>query len=189
MGFDSANGERDRAEERENGDVTGDSQGLRDLKEKLEDLGLSARVDTLSTGKSGEELTEELVVTNAAARERGQIRIGDDGAVTWEYFGNLNGAGAGDILDDVAAALRATDVQFLQEQRHRADITGTAEQQLVFLNTHWGRPYSISRPDGPDGRWKAKARFGKQDELGDPSAAGLLEKMREHYRENRPEEL
>jgi len=207
MGLDSAHGERGRAEERENGpgdsvneekdgapgrsdgDVAGDSQGLRDLKEKLEGLGLSARVDTFSGGKSGEELIEELIVTNPAGRERGQIRIGDDGAVTWEYFGDLSEVGAGRVLDDVTAALRATEVQFLQDQGHRADIAGTAEQQLVYLNTHWGRPYAISRPDGPDGRWKAKARFGKQDELDDFSAAGLLEKMREHYRAHRPEEL
>lgn len=119
MQLDSANEKRckDGAHERSGGDLTGDSQGLRDLAEKLESRGLSSRVVTLSGGKPGEELIEEIVVTNPAARERGTIRIGDDGAITWEFFGDLSEAGAGRLLDEATNALRATGVRFQRETR------------------------------------------------------------------------
>lgn len=151
MGFDSANDEEDRrkgpvdnrehehedgAPGRSAGDMTGDSQGLRDVAEKLESRGLSCRVVTFPGKSPSEELIEEVVVTNPAARERGQVRIGDDGAFTWEFSGDLDEAGAGRILDEVTNALPSTGVQLAQEQRHGADLIGTAEQQLVYLNTH-----------------------------------------------------
>jgi hypothetical protein len=140
MELGDANEERRRKEERENSlgdgrvnehkdgtlarsarDMTGDSQGLRDLAEKLEGRGLSSRVVTYSGEKSGEELVEEVIVTNPAARERGEVRIGDDGAVTWEFFGDLGEAGAGRILDEATNALRATGVPFQRETRLSGD--------------------------------------------------------------------
>jgi hypothetical protein len=69
------------------------------------------------------------------------------------------------------------------------ELTGTREQQLIYLNTHWGGRYSFSAPGSPDRMWVAKARFGVQDELEDSSAAGLLLKVRRHYQESRPEGL
>jgi hypothetical protein len=69
------------------------------------------------------------------------------------------------------------------------ELTGTTGQQLIHLNTHWSRAYSFAAPYGPDGTWKAKARFGAQDELEDSSAVGLLAKVRNHYQQKRPEEL
>jgi hypothetical protein len=54
----------------------------------------------------------EIVVTNPAARQRGEVRIGDDGGVTWEYFGEMDDAGLSKILDDVINALRATGIRF-----------------------------------------------------------------------------
>jgi len=68
------------------------------------------------------------------------------------------------------------------------ELTGTRRQQLIYLNTHWGCMYFFASPDGADGAWKAKAKFGTQDELDDSTAAGLLIKVRRHYNENRPEE-
>ena len=67
------------------------------------------------------------------------------------------------------------------------ELSGTRRQQLIYLNTHWGRIYFFASPDGPDGVWKAKAKFGAEDELEDWSAAGLLTRVRRHYQENRPE--
>ena len=160
-----------------------------ELAEKLESRGLSSRVETYSGGKPGEELIVELITTNPAARERGEIRIGDDGAVTWEFFGDLAEAGAARILDEATNALRATGVRFQRENRRGAELAGTAEQQLIYLNTHWGRSYSFTVPGRPDDTWKAKARFGAKYELEDPSPVGLLAKVREHYQANRAEEI
>lgn len=67
------------------------------------------------------------------------------------------------------------------------ELAGTAEQQLIHLNTHWGTSYSFTAPAGPGRKWKAKAMFGAQDELEDSSAAGLLVKVRRHYPAGRPE--
>ncbi|HEX3925382.1 MAG TPA: hypothetical protein VHY31_24090 [Streptosporangiaceae bacterium] len=177
MELDSTNGERAREEK------------LTELAEKLESRGLSSRVETYSDGKPGEELIVELIATNPAARERGEVRIGDDGAVTWEFFGDLGEAGAARILDEATNALRATGVRLQRENRRGAELAGTAEQQLIYLNTHWGRSYSFTVPAGPDDTWKATAQFGAKDELEDPSPVGLLAKMREHYQANRAEEL
>jgi hypothetical protein len=115
------NEHKDSVPERSAGDMTGDSQGLRDLAEKLESRGLSSRVVTLSGGNPGEELIEEIVVTNPAARERGTIRIGDDGAITWEFFGDLSEAGAGRLLDEATNALRATGMRFQRQTRLSGD--------------------------------------------------------------------
>jgi hypothetical protein len=45
------------------------------------------------------------------------------------------------------------------------ELRGTVQQQLVFLNTHWGSKYSFTAPAKPHGRWTAAARFGQQEEL------------------------
>jgi hypothetical protein len=63
----------------------------------------------------------------------------------------------------------------------RAELRGTVEQRLVFLNTHWGSKYSFSAPAKPHGRWTAVARFGQHDHLAAESAAELLELVRGHY--------
>jgi hypothetical protein len=61
------------------------------------------------------------------------------------------------------------------------ELTGTAEQQLVFLNLHWGRMYVFAAPAGPGVPWTAQAKFGDQDELQAPSATELLPLVRKHY--------
>jgi hypothetical protein len=52
------------------------------------------------------EVVAEIVVTNPGHRERGEIRISDDGAITWERdYGDENGAGTGRIAETVASTL------------------------------------------------------------------------------------
>ena len=51
---------------------------------------------------------EEIVVTNPG--ERGEVRIGDDGHVTWEYDGRIDQAGMSKILVDATNALRSSGV-------------------------------------------------------------------------------
>jgi hypothetical protein len=65
-------------------------------------------------------------------------------------------------------------------------LGGTAEQQLVFLNTHWGREYHFTAPGLRDGNWMATAKFGEHDTLQARSASELLETVRAHYQANRP---
>lgn len=179
----------DGAVGRSAGDTTGDSRGLLSLAGKLEGRGLSSRLVTYSGGP-GEEIVEQIVVTNPAGPERGEVRVSDDGAVTWEFFGDLGGPGASRILDEVTNALRATGVPLhRQAVMHVADLAGTAEQQLVYLNTHWGRSYWFTAPAGPEEEWKAKARFGAHDDLSDSSSAGLLAKVHDHSQACRREEF
>lgn len=61
-------------------------------------------------------------------------------------------------------------------------LVGSREQQLVFLNMHWGGQYSFAAPAAPDGVWTATARFGLGDRLNGESAVDLLEQVRHHYR-------
>lgn len=107
MEFDNVSGEPGR----------GKGQPLSDLAEKLESRGLSARIITYSSEKPDDEVIEEIKVVNPAARERGVIRIGDDGAITWEFFGDLSEAGVGRLLDEATNALRATGVRLQRETR------------------------------------------------------------------------
>jgi hypothetical protein len=81
------------------------------LAKKLESRGLDYRLVTYPDGTHDDEQIEEIVVTNPQARERGQFRIGDDGGVTWEYFGQLDKSGINKLLDDATNALRATGVR------------------------------------------------------------------------------
>jgi len=65
-------------------------------------------------------------------------------------------------------------------------LGGTAEQQLIFLNTHWGRQYDFTAPKRPGERWTAKAKFGTLDDLEAETSAELLEAIRGHYRASKP---
>jgi hypothetical protein len=80
------------------------------LAEKLKGRGLDARVITYLGGAHEGDHVEEIVVTNPAARERGEVRISDDGHVTWEYDGRIDEAGMSKILDDATNALRSSGV-------------------------------------------------------------------------------
>jgi hypothetical protein len=88
---------------------------LRRLAKKLEGRGLRSNVVTYSSDKPGDEPIEEIVVTNPADSERGTMRIGDDGAITWEFFGDMSEAGAGRLLDEATNALRARGVRLQPE--------------------------------------------------------------------------
>lgn len=84
---------------------------------RLENRGLDARLVTYPADADDDEHVEEIVIVNPAARERGEVRVGDDGSVTWEYFGNLDEAGVTSIVDEVTNALRATGVRLVREPR------------------------------------------------------------------------
>jgi hypothetical protein len=58
---------------------------------------------------------------------------------------------------------------------------GGTEQQLIFLNTHWGSKYEFTAPERPGGKWAARATFGEHDELEASTSAELLAKVRSHY--------
>jgi hypothetical protein len=60
-------------------------------------------------------------------------------------------------------------------------LTGTPEQQLIFLSTHWGRMYVFTAPSGVGTLWTAQAKFGDHDELRAESAAEMLRVVRAHY--------
>jgi hypothetical protein len=87
------------------------------LARKLESRGLDSRLMTYPGDAPDDEHVEEIVIVNPAARERGEVRVGDDGSVTWEYFGKLDEAGVSRIVDEVTNALRATGVRFSRDPR------------------------------------------------------------------------
>jgi hypothetical protein len=68
------------------------------------------------------------------------------------------------------------------------ELRGTTDQQLIYLNTHWGRQYDFEPPSAPWGEWTATAKFGSCTRLQAQTAAELLEEVRAHYQENKPEE-
>jgi hypothetical protein len=84
---------------------------LKLLAKKLESRGLDYQLVSYPGSASEDAPIEEIVITNSAARERGEIRICDDGGVTWEYFGTIDEAGINKILDDATNALRATGLR------------------------------------------------------------------------------
>jgi hypothetical protein len=84
------------------------------LVSRLEGRGLDPR---LVTYPGDDERVEQIVIVNPAARERGEVRVGDDGSVTWEYFGSLDEAGVSKILDEVTNALRAMGVRLTRDRR------------------------------------------------------------------------
>jgi hypothetical protein len=61
------------------------------------------------------------------------------------------------------------------------ELTGTTEQQLIFLNVYWGRMYAFTAPNGAGGPSTAQAKFGNQDELRADSATEMLLGVRRHY--------
>jgi len=63
----------------------------------------------------------------------------------------------------------------------------TAEQQLIYLNTHWGRQYAFTPPPAPGDQWTATARFGEPEALRAATAGELLGAVRAHYQANRSE--
>jgi hypothetical protein len=67
-----------------------------------------------------------------------------------------------------------------------AELRGTAEQQLIYLQTHWGRRYEFALPQAPGGPWTATATVGGHDRLQAPAPAALLEKVRAHYQARKP---
>lgn len=76
----------------------------------------------------------------------------------------------------------------MSEPRVPDELYGTHQQQLVFLNTHWGSKYSFVVPAAPGAQWTATARFGQHGELRGWTAAELLEEVRGHYQANRPKD-
>jgi hypothetical protein len=68
----------------------------------------------------------------------------------------------------------------------RIGLSGNVQQQLVFLNTHWGSKYSFTAPAKPGGQWTAEAKFGQHDQMTAESAAELLELVRGHYQAGKP---
>jgi hypothetical protein len=68
------------------------------------------------------------------------------------------------------------------------ELHGTTDQQLIYLNTHWGRQYEFVPPQTPWGEWTATAKFGDCTRLQAQTAAELLAQVREHYRAGKPED-
>ena len=68
------------------------------------------------------------------------------------------------------------------------ELRGNTDQQLIYLNTHWGRQYAFAPPLKPWGEWTATAKFGGNDRLQAQTAAELLEEVRAHYQANKPED-
>jgi hypothetical protein len=83
----------------------------------LERRGLDPRLVAYPGDSGDDERVEQIVIVNPAAPERGEVRVGDDGSMTWEYFGSLDETGISNILDEVTNALRATGVRLATERR------------------------------------------------------------------------
>jgi hypothetical protein len=92
-------------------------QLARMLASRLEGRGLDPRLVAYPGDPGDDERVEEIVIVNPAARERGEVRVGDDGSVVWEYFGSLDEAGVSNILDEVTTALRATGMRPTPDRR------------------------------------------------------------------------
>lgn len=93
------------------------SRLLRVVAETLESHGLDSRLVAYPGDAEDDEHVEEIVIVNPAARERGEVRVGDDGSVTWDYFGRLDMGGIESIVDEVTNALRAPDMRFGRDPR------------------------------------------------------------------------
>lgn len=81
---------------------------IRMLGKRLESRGLDFRLVTYPDDESPDSHIEEIVVTNPRAPERGEIRLTDDGSLTWEFCGRLDDDGAGRIMGEIINALRAS---------------------------------------------------------------------------------
>lgn len=84
------------------------------LGKKLESRGLEFRLVAYPDDENQDSHIEQIVVTNPRSPERGEVRVSDEGAVTWEYFGTLDSAGAGRIADEITNALRASGLPLRQ---------------------------------------------------------------------------
>jgi hypothetical protein len=69
-----------------------------------------------------------------------------------------------------------------------AELGGTVDQQLIYLQTHWGRRYEFASPQAPGGQWTATAKFGDRDRIQAWTSAELLEEVRAHYQASKPDE-
>jgi hypothetical protein len=85
--------------------------------DRLEARGLKPRLVTYPGDGDDDERVEQIVIVNPAAPERGEVRVGDDGSVVWEYFASLDKPGVNSILDEVTNALRATGVRLARDRR------------------------------------------------------------------------
>jgi hypothetical protein len=68
------------------------------------------------------------------------------------------------------------------------ELRGTTDQQLIYLNTHWGAQYAFAPPPKPWDEWTATAKFGNCDQLHAQTAAELLGVVRVHYQAKKPED-
>jgi hypothetical protein len=75
-----------------------------------------------------------------------------------------------------------------KEGKELAELGGTVEQQLIYLQTHWGRRYEFASPKAPGGQWAATARFGDRDGIQARTSAELLEEVRAHYQASKRDE-
>ncbi len=66
-------------------------------------------------------------------------------------------------------------------------LEGTSKQQLIFLNTRWGRRYVFLALQAANCRWIATANFGHHEKLEERSARYLLLAVRCHYAADQPE--
>ena len=123
------------------------------------------------------------------------IYVEDSGCLTWERPANPGDADAGEIAAEAAGILRDARCRHgpppaagpggsASPSGHR-ELTGTSQQQLVFLNTHWGRNYVFSVPQTAGGQWTATARFGGHEQIQRQSAGDLLAEVRRHYHRNK----
>jgi hypothetical protein len=81
---------------------------IRMLGKGLEARGLEFRLVTYPDDDSPDSHIEQVIVTNPRIPERGEVRVSDDGTVTWEYPGRLDDVGAGRIMGEIINVLRAS---------------------------------------------------------------------------------
>jgi hypothetical protein len=86
------------------------SERLRILAARLNSHGLVTRIVSYRDRQDpDDEGVSELVVVNPSAPTCGEIRIGDDGCVTWEFWAVLDSEpGMGKVVITVTAALAAS---------------------------------------------------------------------------------
>jgi hypothetical protein len=101
-GLGASQRERERRVPAENGEL------LLVLGRRLESRGLDFRLVTYPGDEVPGSRVEQVVVTNPRCLERGEVRVSDDGTVTWEFPGSLDDAGVGRIVGEIAAALRVS---------------------------------------------------------------------------------
>jgi hypothetical protein len=120
---------------------------LRLLQRELKRRGLLPSLVSKPDAEGREMPSDRIAVTNPTAPERGVIYVEDSGCLTWERPANPHDGEAGKIAAEAASILQ--DARRADESAnpsgHR-ELTGTYQQQLVFLNTHWGSSYVFSAP-------------------------------------------